>query len=97
MLDKAGDSYVREIYIPERMAGNDNNNAPCLIIGGFYKDSQKITYYRADFMEKDAISNTAKYLDILRNYRYRFNISKVSGPGFDTEEEALKSKPENFQ
>lgn len=97
VLDKAGDSYVREIYIPERMAGNDNNNAPCLIIGGFYKDSQKITYYRADFMEKDAISNTAKYLDILRNYRYRFNISKVSGPGFDTEEEALKSKPENFQ
>ena len=31
------------------------------------------------------------------SYRYRFNISKVSGPGFDTEEEALKSKPENFQ
>ncbi|MDO5036458.1 MAG: fimbrial protein [Porphyromonas sp.] len=92
-LTEAGSSYIREIYIPERAAGNTISDAPCLIIGGYYGEgnTSEITYYRADFAQGSS------YLPILRNHRYRFNITKVSGPGFSSEEEALDSKPVNIQ
>lgn len=95
-LATAGDSYVREIYIPERGKGTTNDDAPCVVIGGYYNGSTTVTYYRADFVNTTA-EGTPTYLDILRNHRYRFNITKVSGVGFDTKEQALHSRPVNVQ
>ena len=96
--------YVRNIYIPEISNHLDNGQnkgkdaRTCLVIGGSYKGGKE-TYYRVDFITrrdgapKDEIK---EQLDVLRNHRYRFNITKVAGPGTETEEEALTTEPVNL-
>lgn len=98
--DAGVDSYVRNIYVPEiANKTKDNDHRTCLVIGGYYNGSTKVTYYRVDFITrrdgapKDEIT---KQLDVLRNHRYRFNITKIEGPGTDTPEEALKTEPVNI-
>ena len=86
---------VREIYIPERDKGTNRDDRPCIVIGGFYGSDTKETYYRLDFIKKPA-AGKAEALDILRNHRYRFNITKVTGPGTATPAEALITEPINI-
>ena len=90
---------VREIYIPERLKGTNRTDRPCLVIGGVYGSETKTTYYRLDFIKKPTTASPqdkAEALDILRNHRYRFNITKVTGPGSDTPEDALITEPVNI-
>lgn len=90
---------VREIYIPERLKGTNRTDRPCLVIGGLYGSDTKPTYYRLDFIKKPTPASPhdqAEALDILRNHRYRFNITKVTGPGSDTPEDALITEPINI-
>ena len=90
---------VREIYIPERDKGTNRTDRPCLVIGGVYGSDTKPTYYRLDFIKKPTPASPkdqAEALDILRNHRYRFNITKVTGPGSDTPEDALITEPINI-
>ena len=100
IFDKVSDpekATVREIYIPERNKGTNRNDRPCLVIGGLYDG--KLTYYRLDFIKKPTPTSPKDQpdpLDILRNHRYRFNITKVTGPGSDTPEEALLTEPVNI-
>lgn len=100
IFDKVSDpekATVREIYIPERDKGTNRNDRPCLVIGGLYNG--KPTYYRLDFIKKPTTASPqdqATALDILRNHRYRFNITKVTGPGSDSPEEALLTEPINI-
>ena len=98
-------SYVRNIYIPEisnRLDnGKDKNKDQriCLVIGGYYDGSKTETYYRVDFMRTEhgaSKQEKAKYLDVLRNHRYRFDITKIEGPGTDKPEEALTTEPVNI-
>ena len=93
-------SYVRNIYIPEiENKTKKKNERICLVIGGDYNNSGKQTYYRVDFIrtETDASDKkTTEQLDVLRNYRYRFNITKIAGPGTDTPEEALITEHVNI-
>ena len=86
---------VREIYIPERLKGTNRDDRPCLVIGGVYGSDTKTTYYRLDFIKKPT-AGKAEALDILRNHRYRFNITKVTGPGTATPQEALLTEPVNI-
>ena len=103
--DEDAKGYVRNIYIPEISNHLDNGQNKgkgeriCLVIGGDYNKSGKQTYYRIDFIKRETKSPNdiiTKQLDILRNYRYRFNITKVAGPGTDTPEEALTTEPVNI-
>lgn len=98
--DAGVDSYVRNIYIPEISNASKGKDArTCLVIGGYYDGSTKETYYRVDFIKRETKSPRdiiTKQLDVLRNHRYRFNITKVAGPGTDTPEEALKTDPVNI-
>ncbi len=98
--DEDAKGYVRNIYIPE-IENKDKAKGEriCLVIGGDYNKSGKVTYYRVDFIKRETKSPNdiiTKQLDILRNYRYRFNITKVAGPGTDTPEEALTTEPVNI-
>lgn len=97
ILAEADNNYVREIYIPESYLPEADNNlnfdsAPCLVIGGYYgeNNTDKITYYRADFAEY-VNGTVSSYIPILRNHRYVFDIKSVSGPGFEKPEQALRS------
>lgn len=89
--DIGGNALVREIYVPEADIASpvSNDNVHCLVIGGYYRGSTTMTYYRLDFSTLGDDFRTYYYL--LRNHRYIFNITEVMGPGFSTAEEALKS------
>lgn len=95
-----GNAFVREIYVPEANlpASPNNDNMHCLVIGGYYRGSTTMTYYRLDFAKRvntiEPIQpDEREYFHILRNHRYIFNITEVMGPGFNTVDEALKSHP----
>ncbi|MFV0325159.1 MAG: fimbrial protein [Bacteroides xylanisolvens] len=67
-----------------------------LVVGGVYdnmldsKGNPKVTYYRIDFAKDDNI------IDILRNNKHIFSIESVSGPGYDTPEQAATGVPINI-
>lgn len=77
------------------------NNKPVattrLVVGGVYNgdtdenNEPKVTYYRVDFPDKDN-----KLTEILRNHKYTFSIEKVSGPGYETPDEAALGVPVNI-
>jgi hypothetical protein len=64
----------------------------CLVVGGKYNSpSSPTTYYRVDFADSNGDA-----LHLLRNYRYDVVIQSVSGPGFPTEDDALRALPVNM-
>lgn len=71
---------------------------PCILVRMQWNRHEY--YYRFDYTWDGvkgggtAPYTKGAYMPILRNHRYIFTISAVKGPGFTTEEEALKS-PEN--
>lgn len=87
-----GNKLVREIYVPEA----DLSTAPtkddmhCLVVGGYYKGSSNVTYYRLDFANETTMEDRV-YHPIRRNHRYIFNITQVVGPGFSSPIDALNS------
>ena len=85
------DKYVREIYIPEAdlPSSPDNDNTHCIVVGGYYKNSSVVSYYRLDFATEN--TGNRSYLPVLRNHRYTFNITQVRGPGATSAQAALKT------
>lgn len=82
---------IDQIYTPESLnSSKDKDTRTCLLIGGrFGGSSSAVTWYRVD------ISNGTIFYDILRNFHYKVNITKVNGPGFPNQAEALASEPMN--
>lgn len=74
--------------------GNSKVATTRLVVGGVYKGDNasetKVTYYRVDFAE------TGKLVDILRNHKYTFNITNVTGPGYDNPDDAATGVPVNI-
>lgn len=73
------------IYLPEATAPADGESfikTTCLVAGGLFGGGPDITYYRIE------IPNTQNSGNILRNYRYKFKVISVAGPGEATPEEA---------
>lgn len=95
--------FVREIYLGEadNTSQTDDNKRVCILVGGYYtKDGDAVnetqkTWYRLDFYKRN--TDPQEHLDILRNHRYRVNITSVDGPGYKTEEEAFSSRPINIK
>ena len=98
--DEDAKGYIRNIYIPEiENKTKGKGERICLVVGGEYNKSGKQTYYRVDFIRTETNASgeeITEQLDILRNYRYRFNITKIAGPGTDTPEEALTTEHVNI-
>lgn len=62
---------------------------PCLVVGGKVNGQRR--YYRIDFnLKEQGIDN---YYDLLRNHRYRIEITKVITNGSDDESMAYESVP----
>lgn len=67
-----------------------------LVVGGVYdrmidgEGNPKQTYYRIDFVKNDQVT------DVLRNNKYIFSLESVSGPGYDTPEQAATGVPVNI-
>lgn len=89
----ATNSIVRDIYISEsdNKGQTDDSKKTYIVIGGNYAGSTDITYYRLDFIGADGM----EVLDVLRNYRYRFDIKKIGGSGYATKTEAASNRSIN--
>ena len=56
-------------------------------------DGSNKEYYRLDFWDKE----TGKYLDIVRNHAYRFNITKLKSKGYTSAQEAIQNPGSNIE
>ena len=56
-------------------------------------DGSNKEYYRLDFWDKE----TGKYLDIVRNHAYRFNIAKLKSKGYTSAQEAIQNPGSNIE
>jgi|GEM_PF-59381 len=89
-------NFIEGIYLPETQApdvANQLSDAVCIVVGGIFNDgnTQDTYYYRIDFSPEGYPPG-----EILRNYRYRFNIVNVLAAGWDTPEEAATNAPSNI-
>ncbi|SBW06702.1 conserved exported hypothetical protein [uncultured Dysgonomonas sp.] len=87
--------FERSVYLYEAaaVAADKASDATAIVVGGTYGSDQQTTYYRIDFLNEDKQT----YRDILRNHKYRFNITSVSGRGYVTPDEAFNAKPVNMK
>jgi hypothetical protein len=73
---------------------------PCIVVRGLYDENNDGTidsadgascFYRLDFVRVDNA-----WLDVVRNNSYNFTITQISGKGYPTADEALRSAPINI-
>ena len=72
----------------------------CIILKGKYAadgdfDDAQDTYYKLDFVHRDAQTSTNVYYNLLRNFIYTMNIVDVSGTGYNTVDDAIKNPASN--
>lgn len=87
-----GDLYVAEHDVMQgetKPGGAFHESRSAIVVEGHYKNTAG--FYRLDFVDK-----AGNLIDILRNHIYQFNITKVSGVGFPTIEEAYASASINM-
>jgi hypothetical protein len=95
-INTTANNCAEEIYIFEaenhtagsnHTEGKDHLERTCIVVGGIYGNDEKPTYYRADF--STGSDENEKFLDVLRNHHYTFNITRVASSGHDTSEDAF--------
>lgn len=92
-LNQPSTELKNEIYLFESKAATSTfaTDATGLVIGGKYKGSDQITYYRVDMVD-----DSGKPIALLRNHHYTVNIIKVSGAGLADKKLAWNAKPVNI-
>ena len=94
--ESGGKYFFRQIYVGEQTNGNKQLvNRPCVIVGGRYEGGAE-TYYRLDFTKPAAADGTVSYYDLIRNSRYRLNITAVTGNGYNNVDDALRNESVNI-
>lgn len=90
-------SCMNEIYLFEsdNILQSDLTDRTCLVLGGTFTDDGEIYYYRVDFIENTSAKNV--YSNILRNHHYKFNVTEINGPGYDTPDKAFSARPFNIE
>lgn len=93
-------SCIGEIYTFESAAGTSAalQGNTCLVIGGIYAGDSQPTYYRVDFANTTGTGAGASvsYLALLRNHRYKVNITDIKASGFSNPTDAFNSRPVNI-
>ena len=103
-----GNAYItnstycaEKIYLPEadllwgEVYDDDHTRRLAIIVGGHYKNSPDMSYYRVDFTYDNAPTPNDK-MNILRNHVYQFSIKSVTDAGYPTPELAYKSMPKDL-
>ena len=91
--------YERKVSVMTDEEEKWRESPPHIIIKGRYNGGKEananspVYYYKMDlvYKEKDADGNETaiKYYNILRNFKYQFNLTKVHDVGYSTLEEAV--------
>lgn len=77
-------AYLTEALSPATTA-LQTSSATCIVVGGRYNGSTARTFYRVDF---NSGLEGHPFGQVLRNWQYVFNITKVSAAGYPTADEA---------
>jgi hypothetical protein len=83
-------SITRGIYLMENAATKRLQDATCFVVGGKYRDSGEIRYWRVDLPRQNGGDLSDGFRTFLRNNRYEVIIKAVNGRGYDTPEEAFR-------
>lgn len=92
---------AEKIYLPEadllwgEVYDDNHTRRLAIIVGGHYKNSPDMSYYRVDFTNDNAPTPNDK-MNILRNHVYQFSIKSVTDAGYPTPELAYSSRPKNL-
>ena len=94
-------SLTNCIYLFEAAAGSTAAymNNTCLVIRADWTPAGGTTqsgWYRMDFANTNMTTLEATYLPLRRNHRYNMKITRISGPGYGSKEEAYNSLPANI-
>ena len=90
--------YERKVSVMTDEEDKWRESPPHIIIKGRYNnghpvtDSSPVYYYKMDlvYTEEDANGNEEiKYYNILRNFKYKFNITKIHDAGYTSLDEAV--------
>ncbi len=103
-----GNAYItnstycaEKIYLPEadllwgEVYDDDHTRRLAIIVGGHYKNSPDMSYYRVDFTYDNAPTPNDK-MNILRNHVYQFSIRSVTDAGYPNPALAYSSKPKDL-
>lgn len=83
-------SIIAKLYVPEAEGILSGTGSTSIVIGGKYNGSNEVSYYRIDF---NGGIQGHPYGQILRNYKYTFNIKSVAGQGWSTPDLAAENAP----
>lgn len=81
---------IGALYIPESNPSTQTSRMTSVVVGGYYGEDSRLSYYRIDF---NPIAEGHLYGQVLRNHRYLFKIKYVSREGAPSPEEALNQSP----
>lgn len=84
------------IYLFEAAAGSGSDDAPCIVVEGYYLQDQSPSYYRPDLASLDNAGIFEGYIPLLRNHRYIYTITGVETRGYATADEALAAGGTNL-
>ena len=95
-------SDIPVTYIYER-SNREATKPTSIIVAGKYdilnngKDlnDEPVSYYKLDFIYENTIAGTKVRYNLLRNFIYTMNITKVTGPGYETPTEAINKPASN--
>lgn len=79
-IDADDPTYMYERPVPK------DETAAFIIIKGYYEGSSTPCYYKINLQD-----DTGKYYALLRGFRFKINIDKVTGEGSDTVKAAIES------
>lgn len=84
------DTHFEALLYAQEAAVNSAMNRPCIVVELEDKAGASVGHYRADFLTS---SGSPKYLDILRNHRYKVEITNVYSNGFTDPDDAYNTTP----
>ena len=84
-----------QIFIYENINKKGTGKSTRVVVKGEYNDgtSTKSYWYPVDFVQADGSTLS----NVLRNFRYNFNIASVTGKGYDSEEDASIGSSQNIK
>lgn len=77
------------IYTYEFNNDRDELSTMSMIIKGRYASDSKDTYYKVDLIYEDA-NYVTHYYNVIRNFKYKVQIERLMGSGYDTAEDAIQ-------
>lgn len=95
------ENNIPATYIYER-SNRQATNPTSIIVEGKYDtdkdknfDEEEVSYYKLDFIYDNTDAGTKVRYNLLRNFIYTMNITKVTGPGYETPTEAINKPASN--